>query len=44
MRGFAGDQERPPVGDPNLRSQGGHRSFMNSSDQEPLDKKTQPSK
>src|SRR5580704_15121541 len=23
--GFSGEQERPPIGDPNLRSQGGHR-------------------
>jgi len=44
MRGFTGDQERPPISDPNLRRQGGHRSFMNSRDQEPLDKTTQPPK
>jgi hypothetical protein len=42
VRGFTGDQERPPVSDPNLRPQGGHRSFMNSHDQEPLVKKKQP--
>lgn len=36
LRGFAGDQSRPPVNDPNLRSQGGRRAFMNSSDREPL--------
>jgi hypothetical protein len=34
VRGFSADQERPPVRDPNLRSQGGGRSFMNSRDQE----------
>jgi hypothetical protein len=33
-RGFAGDQERPPISDPNLRTQGGHRGFMNSRDRE----------
>jgi len=33
-RGFNGEQERPPVNDPNLRSQGGGRAFMNSKDQE----------
>jgi hypothetical protein len=42
-RGFTGEQERPPIGDPNLRSQGGHRGFMNSRDQVPL-AKTPPSK
>jgi hypothetical protein len=35
-RGFNGEQDRPPVSDPNLRSQGGHRAFMNRRDQEPL--------
>jgi hypothetical protein len=34
VRGFSADQDRPPVRDPNLRSQGGGRSFMNSRDQE----------
>jgi hypothetical protein len=34
VRGFQGDTERPAVNDPNLRSQGGARSFMNSRDQE----------
>lgn len=34
--GFTGDQERPPIGDPNLRSQGGHRAFMNTRDRETL--------
>jgi hypothetical protein len=33
-RGFDGEQSRPPVSDPNLRSQGNGRSFMNSRDQE----------
>jgi hypothetical protein len=31
-RGFSADSERMPVADPNLRSQGGARSFMNSRD------------
>jgi len=44
VRGFTGEQERPPVHDPNLRAQGGHRGFMNSRDQEPLNKKTEPAK
>jgi hypothetical protein len=35
-RGFAGDVERPPVNDPNLKTQGGHRGFMNSLDREKL--------
>jgi hypothetical protein len=34
MRGFNADQSRPAVSDPNLRSQGGRRAFMNSRDQE----------
>lgn len=34
--GFNGEQERPPLGDPNLRSQGGRRGFMNSKDRETL--------
>jgi hypothetical protein len=33
--GFAGEQARPPVNDPNLRSQGGRRAFMNTRDKEP---------
>ena len=32
--GFSADESRPPVNDPNLRSQGGHRAFMNTRDQE----------
>lgn len=44
LRGFSGDQGRPPVNDPNLRSQGGHRAFMNSRDQEPFSQKAQPAK
>jgi hypothetical protein len=35
-RGFTAEQERPPVHDPNLRSQGSRRAFMNTRDQEPL--------
>jgi hypothetical protein len=34
MHGFSADQSRPPVSDPNLRSQGGGRAFMNTRDQE----------
>jgi hypothetical protein len=33
-RGFNAQQSRPPVNDPNLRSQGGGRAFMNTRDQE----------
>jgi hypothetical protein len=40
IRGFSGDQQRPPISDPNLRSHGGHRAFMNTRDQIPLDKST----
>lgn len=32
--GFSAEQDRPPVQDPNLRGQGGARSFMNSRVQE----------
>lgn len=32
--GFNADQDRPPVSDPNLRSQGSRRAFMNTRDQE----------
>ena len=35
-RGFNGEAERPPLYDPNLRSQGGHRAFMNTRDRETL--------
>jgi hypothetical protein len=34
VHGFSADQGRPAVNDPNLRSQGGHRAFMNTRDQE----------
>jgi hypothetical protein len=34
VRGFSADQSRPPVNDPNLRSQGAGRAFMNTRDQE----------
>jgi hypothetical protein len=33
-RGFSAENERPPISDPNLRSQGGRRAFMNTRDQE----------
>ena len=36
LRGFSGEAGKPPVNDPNLRPQGGHRGFMNTRDQEPL--------
>ena len=35
-RGFNGEQERPPISDPNLRSQGGGRAFMNAREKEAL--------
>jgi hypothetical protein len=35
-RGFSADQSRPPISDPNLRSQGGRRAFMNTRDQEKM--------
>jgi hypothetical protein len=44
LRGFTGEQNRPPISDPNLRSHGGHRGFMNSRDQEPLNNRTPASK
>jgi hypothetical protein len=34
-RGFSADQSRPPINDPNLRSKGAPRVFMNNRDQEP---------
>jgi hypothetical protein len=39
LRGFSGDQDKPPISDPNLRRQGGHRAFMNQKDQEPMPRK-----
>ncbi len=38
-RGFSAEQGRPPVSDPNLRSQGGRRAFMNTKDQETAQRK-----
>jgi hypothetical protein len=35
-RGFNADDSHPPINDPNLRSQGGHRAFMNTKNQERL--------
>jgi len=35
-RGFSADQARPPVNDPNLRSQGGKRATPNTKNQEAL--------
>jgi hypothetical protein len=34
--GFSADQSQPPVNDPNLRTQGARRAFMNTRDQETL--------
>jgi hypothetical protein len=34
IRGFGANESRPAINDPNLRSQGGRRAFMNSLDQE----------
>lgn len=36
LHGFNAEQERAPVNDPALRAQGGHRSFMNTRNQETL--------
>ena len=36
VHGFSGEQDRPPIADPNLRTQGGARSFMNNRDREAL--------
>lgn len=33
LRGFQAEQDRRPVYDPNLRSQGGHRAFMDQREQ-----------
>jgi hypothetical protein len=38
-RGFSADEDRGPVRDPNLRPQGGRRAFMNTKDQETLQRK-----
>jgi hypothetical protein len=38
LRGFSGEQSKPPIADPNLRPQGGRRAFMNSKEQEALPK------
>ena len=35
-RGFNAEESRPPINDPNLRSQGGRRAFMNTRDREAL--------
>jgi hypothetical protein len=39
VRGFNAEESRPPIRDPNLRPQGGRRSFMNSRDRETLPRK-----
>ena len=38
LHGFDGEATKPPIRDPNLRPQGGHRGFMNSRDQVTLPK------
>jgi hypothetical protein len=38
-RGFNAEESQPPINDPNLRSQGGHRSFMNTRNKESLSAK-----
>jgi hypothetical protein len=38
-RGFSAEDDRGPVRDPDLHSEGGRRTFMNTRDQEPLQKK-----
>jgi len=35
VRGFSAEQSRPPVNDPNLHAQGGHRGFMNPAETRP---------
>jgi hypothetical protein len=40
-RGFNAEESRPPINDPNLRSQGGRRAFMNTRDREALPAKSQ---
>jgi len=42
LRGFTGEESKPPNADPNLRPHGGHRAFMNTRDQEPLARRTLP--
>ena len=37
--GFNAEQDRPPLNDPNLRSQGGRRAFMNTRDKEAVPRK-----
>jgi hypothetical protein len=34
LHGFSAGESRPPINDPNLRSQGGRRAFMNTREQE----------
>jgi hypothetical protein len=36
LHGFNAGERRPPINDPNLRSQGGRRAFMNTRDKETL--------
>lgn len=36
LKDFNAESNRPPVRDPNLAANGRHRSFMNTSDQEPI--------
>jgi len=39
LHGFSAEQKRPPLRDPNLRSQGGRRAFMNTKDRVTLPSK-----
>jgi hypothetical protein len=34
LHGFGGDQQKPPLADPNLRRQGGRSAYVNTRDQE----------
>jgi hypothetical protein len=36
IRGFNGGESKSPISDPNLRSQGGHRAFMDARERETL--------
>lgn len=43
-RGFSADQSRPPINDPELRSHGSGRAFMNTRDQESRGQSAQQAK
>ena len=42
LHGFTGEQSRPAVADPNLRTHGGHRGFMDARDQEQVGSRKNP--